>query len=56
MANKGVLLEGHSIHRPPFFDGTNFTYQKNQMTIFLRSQDYEVWRVIEKGPYETLEK
>ena len=22
------------------------------MTIFLRSQDYEVWRVIEKGPYE----
>ena len=22
------------------------------MIVFLRSQDYEVWRVIEKGPYE----
>ena len=25
------------------------------MTVFLRSQDYEEWRVIEKGPYELLE-
>ena len=22
------------------------------MTVFLRSQDYEIWRVINKGPYE----
>ena len=52
MINKRVLLKGHSIHCPLFFDGTNFTYWKNRMTIFLRSQDYEVWRVIEKVPYE----
>ena len=25
------------------------------MTVFLRSQDYEVWKVIEKGPYELSE-
>ena len=52
MANQGVLPEGHSIHRPPFFDGSNFSYWKNRMTVFLRSQDYEIWKVIEKGPYE----
>ena len=55
MTNRGVLPEGHSIHRPLFFDGTNITYWKNWMTVFLRSQDYEVWKVIEKGPYELLE-
>ena len=25
------------------------------MMVFLRSQDYEVWRVIDKGPYKLLE-
>ena len=52
MANHVLLLEGHSIHRPLFFDGTNYAYWKNKMMVFLRSQDYEVWRVIDKGPYK----
>ena len=52
MANRVLLLEGHSIHQPPFFNGTNYSYWKNRMMVFLRSQDYEVWRVIDKGPYK----
>ena len=49
------MPEGHSIHRPPFFDGNNFTYWKNRMHVFLRSQDYEIWKVVNNGPY-TLSK
>ena len=48
MTTRGMMAEGHSIHRPPYFDGTNYVHWKNRMYVFLRAQEYEVWRVIEK--------
>ena len=50
--NKGFVAEGHSISRPPFFDGSDYSYWKNRMQVFLRAQDYELQRIIEKGPIE----
>ena len=49
MANQGVLPEGFSINRPPFFSGSNYSYWKNRMEVFLRAQDFETWTVIKKG-------
>lgn len=51
MAGKGYMPEGHSINRPPYFDGTNFTYWKNRMQVFLRAQDHEIWKVVNTGPH-----
>ncbi|MQL81435.1 hypothetical protein Taro_013895 [Colocasia esculenta] len=55
MASKGYVPEGHSINRPPYFDGNNYSYWKNHMHVFLRAQDYEIWKVVNTGPYELLE-
>ena len=49
---KGFMAEGHSINRPPFFDGTGYSYWKNRMEVFIMAQDYEVWKVICHGPVE----
>ncbi|MQM09705.1 hypothetical protein Taro_042583 [Colocasia esculenta] len=35
--NKGYMAEGHSVTRPPFFDGTDYPYWKNRM------QDEDTW-------------
>ena len=51
-AGKGFMAEGHSINRPLFFDGTGYSYWKNRMEVFIRAQDYDVWRVICQGPAE----
>ena len=32
--------EGHSITRPPMFNGTDYTYWKTRMRIFLISMDF----------------
>ncbi|XP_038989467.1 uncharacterized protein LOC120113034, partial [Phoenix dactylifera] len=39
-------------NRPPLFNGTNYTYWKTRMRIFIQAQDYALWRVIVKGPQE----
>ena len=44
-------MEGHSINRPPLFDGTNYQVWSNRMSIYMRSCDYEMWKVIMDGPY-----
>ncbi|MQL97843.1 hypothetical protein Taro_030545 [Colocasia esculenta] len=51
MANLGFVPEGHSIHRLPYFNGSNYSYWKNHMHIFLRAQNYEIWKVVSNGPY-----
>ena len=43
--------EGQSTNRPPLFDGTDYTFWKHRMRIFIRSQDIDVWRVIEVGNF-----
>ena len=44
-------MEGHSINRPPLFDGTNYQFWSNKMSIFMRSFDYEMWDIVMEGPY-----
>ncbi|KAL5556374.1 hypothetical protein UlMin_038610 [Ulmus minor] len=56
MANVGSMSEGNSTTRPPLFNGKNYGYWKARMTIFLQSMDYELWDVIEKGPYIPMKK
>ena len=40
---------GQSLIIPPFFDGTNYAYQKVHMRVFLRSLDKKVWQTVEIG-------
>ncbi|RHN73351.1 hypothetical protein MtrunA17_Chr2g0297511 [Medicago truncatula] len=44
------MVEGRSISKPPYFDGTNLTEWRELMKIFIQSVDFEVWLVIENGP------
>ena len=43
-------MEGQSIVRPPFFDGSNFSYWKTQMSVWVQGLDYELWVIICNGP------
>ena len=48
--NKQVAFgEGQSTVRPPLFNGTNFSYWKNRMQIFLEGENMDMWDVIEEG-------
>ena len=44
-------VEGHSINRPPLFNGSNYQFFYNRMSIFMRSYDYEMWDVVLDGLY-----
>ena len=46
------IVEGQASNRPPFFNGTNYTYWKTRMRIYLQAVDYHIWRVITKGPHQ----
>ncbi|XP_021759476.1 uncharacterized protein LOC110724344 [Chenopodium quinoa] len=46
------LEEGYSTQRPPMFNENFFSYWKNRMEIFIKAENYQVWRVIEVGDFE----
>uniref|UniRef100_A0A2N9HBY9 CCHC-type domain-containing protein n=1 Tax=Fagus sylvatica TaxID=28930 RepID=A0A2N9HBY9_FAGSY len=48
MANtpRPQMFEGQSTHRPPLFIGSDYGYWKNRMVMYIKAQDYHVWRVI----------
>ena len=46
----GMGQEGHSIVRPPLFNGEDYAYWKTRMRLFVQANDYEVWKIIMKGP------
>ncbi|XP_021723901.1 uncharacterized protein LOC110691287 [Chenopodium quinoa] len=46
------LEEWYSTQRPPMFNGKFYTYWKNRMEIFIKVENYQVWRVIESGDFE----
>ena len=48
MANslENLFVEGHSIFSPPMFDGTNYTYWKARMRVFIQANDYRLWHII----------
>ncbi|VFQ73469.1 unnamed protein product [Cuscuta campestris] len=48
MFNAGVT-EGQSTTRPPLFDGTNYSYWKKRMRIFIQSNDYKLWLIVKNG-------
>ncbi|GAU36116.1 hypothetical protein TSUD_374770 [Trifolium subterraneum] len=54
--NAKFISEGGSSNRPPLFDGDNYYYWKDKMEFFLRSQDNNMWHVVEVGEYVPLAK
>ena len=46
-----TLAEGQSTNRPPLFNGSNYTYWKARMCIFIQALDYDLWSVIINGPH-----
>ncbi|KAG5116623.1 hypothetical protein JHK84_042736 [Glycine max] len=45
-----IITEGHSISRPPYFNGRNYTEWKERMRVFIQSVDFKLWLVIKNGP------
>ncbi|XP_056688588.1 uncharacterized protein [Spinacia oleracea] len=46
------LEEVYSTHRPPMFSGKYYSYWRNRMEIFIKAENYQVWRVIEVGDFQ----
>src|SRR6202044_3912985 len=46
-SNSSQFKEGHSMQRPPLFDGSNYNYWKCRMRIYLQSISYELWNIVE---------
>ncbi|VFQ82895.1 unnamed protein product [Cuscuta campestris] len=46
--NSGIG-EGQSTSRPQLFDGTNYSYWKERMRIYIRSTNFQLWLVIKNG-------
>ena len=53
---EGLFAQGYSCSRPPLFYGTNFSYWKTLMKIFVIDQDMELWDFITKGPEVPMKK
>ncbi|KAK8585731.1 hypothetical protein V6N13_050703 [Hibiscus sabdariffa] len=49
--SRNNLYESQSITKPPYFNGDNYPYWKNRMRLFIKSNDYQVWDVVEDGPF-----
>jgi len=49
-----IKIEGRSTVRPPLFKGSNFSYRKNAMQIFIESTNMELWEIVNNGPYAIL--
>ena len=45
-----LLQDGHSSHRPPYFNGQYYSHCKDRFKIFVFSNDYQAQIVIKKGP------
>ncbi|VFQ66185.1 unnamed protein product [Cuscuta campestris] len=48
--------EGQSTSRPSLFDGTNYTYWKERMKIYIRSTNFQLWLVIKNGEETPMKK
>ena len=46
------MAEGHSVNKPPYFNGSDYSYWKNKMQVFLRAQDHQIWKVVNRGPFQ----
>ena len=50
-SGEGYYDQGRCTVRPPLFRGTNFSYWKILMQMFIKTEDYELWNIVTKGPY-----
>ena len=39
------------MNKPLYFNGTDYSYWKNHMQVFLRAQDHQIWKVVSRGPF-----
>ena len=46
-----TFFEGQSTNRPPLFNGSNYSYWKARMKIFIQALDYDLWSIIVNGPH-----
>ncbi|KAA3457184.1 zf-CCHC domain-containing protein/UBN2 domain-containing protein [Gossypium australe] len=37
--------------RPPLFNGSNYSYWRTRIELFIQANDYEVWRIITNGSF-----
>ncbi|GMI70258.1 hypothetical protein HRI_000695100 [Hibiscus trionum] len=44
------MYESQSITKPPLFNGDNYPFWKNLMRLFIKSNDYVLWDVMEYRP------
>ena len=49
-----AVMEVHSTNKPPLFDGSNYQFLSNRMTVFMLSYDYKMWDVVIDGLYELM--
>ncbi|KAH9697694.1 Integrase catalytic domain-containing protein [Citrus sinensis] len=54
--NEFTFREGQSTTRPPYFDGNDYPYWKTRMRIYLQALDYEIWEIVNDGPFMPLAK
>ncbi|KAH9734285.1 hypothetical protein KPL71_017316 [Citrus sinensis] len=54
--NDSTFREGQSTTRPPYFDGNDYPYWKTRMRIYLQALDYEIWEIVNDGPFMLLTK
>ena len=45
------IAEGHSINRPPYFNGEDYLYWKDRIRLFIESTSIDMWEIIEDGDY-----
>ncbi|KAK8309812.1 hypothetical protein V6Z12_D02G148400 [Gossypium hirsutum] len=49
--NSTILGERHSTMRPHLLNGSNYSYWRTRMKLFIQANDYEVWRIITNGSF-----
>ncbi|KAH9648503.1 hypothetical protein KPL70_025607 [Citrus sinensis] len=54
--NDSTFREGQSTTRPPYFNGNDYLYWKTRMRIYLQALDYEIWEIVNDGPFMPLTK
>ena len=50
-----MASEGMSIGKAPLFDGSNYSYWKIRMSIFLKAMSPNIWKIVNEGYVMPLE-
>ena len=45
------ITEGHSINHPPYFNGEDYSYQKDRMKLFIEATSQNMWEIIKNEDY-----